>query len=239
PEWTPDGSIAFYGLKSRGYPAVYMLEPGNPKPQEVDMVSESFAVSPDGSEVAYVTYSYTRGANELRVWDIKAGKSRSIASGALSGNNKHVLFWSPDGSEIFYLAGSGYLERDLYVVKEGEAPRNLTSDFGGMVTEAALSPDGSHIAVSIVRSFQTFEGDLVLINPETGESKKLVESKRTPAWLSWSPDGRLLALSEVKVERKGMSFNVIGAALSVLDLETGEVYPVAEGQRARALGWVK
>lgn len=241
PVWLPDGSLALYGLKTRGYPAVFAVDPANPRPKEVDMVSESLAVSPDGEEVAYATYSYTRGANELRVWNVKTEESRSVASGALSGNNKSVLFWSPDGSAIFYLAGPSFVERDVYVVREGEAPRNLTREVAGIVTEAVLNPDAKRLAVGVMRSLRTFEGDIFLVDVETGEDERLLESKRTPAWLQWSPDGKFLAFSELEIETKGhaMAFNITGSSVSVLNLDTGEVHPIAEGTQALVLKWLE
>jgi serine/threonine protein kinase/Tol biopolymer transport system component len=127
---------------------------------------------------------------------------------ALPGSETFPSF-SPDGSQVaFTWLREGGLGYDVFT-QAGAAgtPKRLTDDgFGHMYP--AWSPDGTTIAawhvprgvsLTAVTTGATGRARLVLVPAQGGDERQVFEWEGAARRLSWSPDGRWLALSPVTV----------------------------------------
>src|SRR5215218_1099999 len=102
---------------------------------------------PDGAEVAFVIWSIDGEANEYRqsIWLAASGGSappRRFTAGPDDAQPR----WSPDGSQLAFVAKRDRDRRQLHVIPvSGGEPRRLT-DLKDDVGEPTWSPDGSRIA---------------------------------------------------------------------------------------------
>jgi Tol biopolymer transport system component/imidazolonepropionase-like amidohydrolase len=115
---------------------------------------------------------------------------------------------SPDGTQVAFAALS-----DIYVMKVGERPRNITGD-RALDTDPAWSPDGTQIVYSSDRGGDQLQ--LWIHDLRTGQSRQVTRLTTQPQGATWSPDGTRIAF-----------FNVTGmwrvAEISVLDVASGQV----------------
>ena len=165
--------------------------PANPTPVRVTTsgdVQGCGSISPDGRYVVYCTFA---GKLELR----------QIATGARVplGEATGSTAFSPDGDYIYVTEkGDRHPEGVLWVIGTlgGERSR-VTSNLGGAV---AVSPDGTRIA--FVRPDVAGDEAAVIVADARGSGERRVAvTKVADAWfeesgVSWSPDGRLLSLTQ-------------------------------------------
>ncbi len=112
--------------------------------------------------------------------------------------NRFELSFHTRQTRLAYMAPSSEI-RDVYLTDpESGATQRVTSEPYG-VFDFAISPDGSHAAVSITRD-KTGSRDLWLINLDGGGRERLVECTeevcQTPAW---SADGQRIAFERRKL----------------------------------------
>jgi len=168
------------------------------------------AWSPDGKEVAYVSFEAKKAV--VYVQEVASGKRRTLA--AFRGSNSAPA-WSPDGRQLAVT-----LTRDggsqLYLIgRDGGEPRRITNS-GAIDTEAAFSPDGKQIFFVSDRG----GGPQIYRMPAAGGAAERVtfggSYNISPAI---SPDGRTLAY----ITRDGGAFR-----LQALDLASGTARPLSD-----------
>jgi Tol biopolymer transport system component len=155
------------------------------------------AVSPDGQRVAFVTdrsgYSdiYVASMLDGTVLDRPVRGERSDEFETL-----HILrpgsSWSPDGTELCFVAKAGASDAlHIVNVETGRVRASLRFDLDGVFTPS-WSPDGSRIAfVGTSRG----ASDLYVTGIDVGGLERLTDDffdERSPVW---SPDGRHLAFA--------------------------------------------
>ena len=142
------------------------------------------SISPDGKLVAYAAGPLSAA----RVYVRQPG-GRPVALAAGAGPSQRRPRWSPDGTRILFEAGANVFVTPAF----GGVPRLMA----GSACCAAWSPDGRRVAY--VRSarreaFVAERPESVYVMPADDGPSRLVGSLVDPHSLSWSPDGRWLAM---------------------------------------------
>ncbi len=174
------------------------LRSGRPVTSGLQVV-EAHDLSPDGRWLAYV--SNLRGKMDL--YRVPAGGGKAVRLTDYQGNTYHPR-WSPDGSEIAFLAESPGPERTtriLVIPAWGGTPTVLPT--GGRATSGPeWSPDGRRVAFASdgqgrwgiwVASRDSGGGawhDAVQLVPDSVQ----VTARWQPPPAAWAPDGRGLLL---------------------------------------------
>lgn len=167
------------------------------------------AWSPDGRNLVFVRGRSTATAvvastalmfGELIVMDADGGERRHLTRGEPAA----APAWSPDGRQIVFVRGHDLnkpsADMDLFVVDAaGGEPRRLTCTPRSSESAPAWFPDGSRIAFARGWRLSRYTGKaaiLVMNRDGTGE-RLLLEHQlfsETSYGLSWSPDGRNIAV---------------------------------------------
>jgi Tol biopolymer transport system component/DNA-binding winged helix-turn-helix (wHTH) protein len=122
--------------------------------------------------------------------------------------------FSPDGKQIAFSWNGGDTQNsDVYIklVSAGEPVRLTKHEADDLLP--AFSPDGSHIA--FVRSFTAGSSEVILIPALGGTERKICSLNSSRSSVSFSPDGRFLAVSD-KDESGGKS------GIFLVNIENGE-----------------
>lgn len=142
------------------------------------------AWSPDGSELAYV--SFARGNSTVIVQNIFTGANRTLAE--FKGINGSPAF-SPDGSKLAVtLSRSGSPEINILDLQTGRFTP-LTQHWA-IDTEPTWNQDGSEILFTSDRGGKP---QIYAISPRGGEPRRITWEGDYNARGSLSPDGKLLA----------------------------------------------
>jgi TolB protein len=177
PAASPDGStIAF----SRSYGSVYVL---NADGSGLRRVGPGIAPqwSPDGRSIAASTFSPDEGLGRVYVMTPDGAGPTQIGRG-------EGPAWSSDGRWLAYEGDLRNDEPGIYVAHpDGSAKRRLPKAWG-----FAWAPAGSSLAY-------VDDAGIELLDAETGQQRRLAAKRlfgvdADPGGLSWSPDGRALAL---------------------------------------------
>ena len=180
-------------------------------------------IAPDGSQIAYVIKSAALDRNEydttIVIQSVADGVERTVSTAP---GRASAPRWSPDGSQLAYLA-EWEGRPQLHVVPAGGGePRRLTSLAAG-VGSPVWSPDGSRIAVvsmagsAAATVAQEWPGGTIrhitdtryrfdvvgytdgkvnniwIVPVAAGEPWQLTHRSRDVAAPAWSPDGRQIA----------------------------------------------
>ncbi|MGE0131247.1 MAG: LpqB family beta-propeller domain-containing protein [Blastocatellales bacterium] len=125
--------------------------------------------------------------------------------------------FSPDGNQLaFTWDGGEGGQTDVYVKMIGAGtPLRLTHDPADEISPV-WSPDGRHIA--FIRIGKT-ENQVLLVTALGGPERKLLSGSRNIARLTWSPDGRWLAMADAQEARNNQQ-------IMMVSIETGEKRPL-------------
>lgn len=178
--WSPDSRRLAVSTEGLYESDVWILsaDPDGSSPVHVLTNARSPAWSPDGSTIAYVQTSGDDGYDALAVANADGTNARPITAPE---GGRYGLSWSPDGQRL----ASSKCDAgrcDLFVMNaDGSGMRRLTAD--GTVQEAAWSPDGAWIAVSLwtysgSRAFAT----LAYVSAEGGAPHVVVDHGFEPSW---------------------------------------------------------
>jgi TolB protein len=167
------------------------------------------AWSPDGSELAYVSF-HDRKA-KVMVRNVRNGSTREVA--AFKGSNSSPAF-SPDGHTMAVTLSKDGGSHVYLMDRSGGGARRVTESTG-IDTEARFSPDGASLYFVSDRG----GGPQIYRQPVGGgDAKRVTFSGAYNISPAISPDGKQLAY----ITRNG------GFKLMVMDLATGDVRSVSD-----------
>ena len=156
-----------------------------------------FAMARDGKQFAIAGNNLSpqgeiSSESELRVYALPSGKLlKSLQRQKETGIPQDLAF-SPDGKILFSLH-LGYLVRVAEIATGRElARREFPKEYGNTM---AVSNDGAYVAVSS-SSWENEgkdEGKIVLWKWQTDMAREFKVPEHGPTWISFSPDGKLLA----------------------------------------------
>jgi Tol biopolymer transport system component len=214
PAWSPDGTqIAFAAQtgtleEDQRMTEIYVMRADGTDRRRLttnEALDASPSWSPDGERIAFTRITEP-GSGTARsgifVVDAGGGNELQLTHAALPSVDAGPA-WSPDGSEIAFTraapsAGSDDPRAGIYAVSpEGGEPRKLADDGA----EPDWSPDGTRIAFTSYRDgfgrtcFQecSTSGEIYVLDVDSGEARRLTESKANEGSPAWSPDGDFIA----------------------------------------------
>lgn len=168
------------------------------------------AYSPDGSQIAHVTNE----SGQFNIWVMPSGGGERRQLTHYTDNTVRSLDWSPDGSTIVFGAdANGDEQHQLYLldVASGEiTPLRHKEKRQHFLN--GYSEDGQWISYTANDRAEQ-DMDLQLVNPKTGEHKRLSEGVLMFGG-PFSPDGKYLSAAQL--------FSNTYQVLHVYDLATGE-----------------
>jgi Tol biopolymer transport system component len=157
-----------------GFGSIIFLVAAFAPAQETSSPVKSFrhvALSPDGTQVAWVETGAKGDGTAIYVQDLKSSTARPrrlSAAGEGSAADEGDACWSPDGKQVAFLSDAGSEgQSQLYVVSaDGGAARKVTN-LKGFLADPAWSPDGKTIAVLFTEDAPRAAGPLMPMTPET------------------------------------------------------------------------
>ena len=162
-------------------------------------LTAGYAVSPDGSEVAY--YSGEDGSAQVFVANLDGTDVRQITS---NGSARLIWSgspgWSPDGTKIAYVGHPTDDTRKGFVIDLASGVATQVTFDAEEVESVQFSPDGSSILYTASDLPNGVGGRAIRIVPVTGVQASTLEA-RDRTWDGWqvpadaqlSPDGSLLS----------------------------------------------
>ncbi len=166
---------------------------------------QSAAISPDGRFL--LTVQSDNGNESLWLRNIPTGSNTQVLPA--SGQSFASLVFSPDGNSFYFRETQGGEGRSTFNLFRspllGGSPTLLAKDVDG---GPVFSPDGKHIVYSRYNDPELNKWRLLEADSDGGNEKVLYVEPAPggpAAELSWSPDGKRLAISTLTSDSKSLS----------------------------------
>ncbi len=175
----------------RGTPEVFLVEGLDGRPVQLtrNLFAGSPSISPDGTEVVFISYPPAQAANILKL-NIAKRRIEQLTHNATQDIRYGSLDWSPDGRKILFIMFTGPLEdprTDLCVmdIKQRHIRHILQPDPPTNISGPSWAPDSNHI----LYHQDTRDSSGIFIIDDNGNNVVHVpHDQRRPAFLpAWSP----------------------------------------------------
>ena len=192
--------------------------------------------SPDGEWIAFTTNRFTnRGSGILHIGVMRSDGSdvRQLSFGSFWDSHAN---WSPDGTKIAFTRNFRSTWELAVMNADGSDPHMIVPVVQGFAAE--WSPDGERILFH--RTYSTIS----TVKPDGSDVRDIGTFAGGTGWSTWSPDGRLVALSKFpdpgSVSNRPKLYTIDGSGLARLTASTApEVHenhpdwqPIPPPQRA-------
>ena len=177
----------------QGTPEVFLVEGLDGRPVQLtrNLFASSPSISPDGTEVVFVSNPPAQAANILKL-NIAKRRIEQLTHNAKKDIRYRSPDWSPDGREILFIMVTGPLEAprtDLCVmdIKERQIRHILQPDPPTRISDPSWAPDSNHILYhQDIRNTRDSSG--IFIIDDNGNNVVYVpHDRRRPAFLpAWS-----------------------------------------------------
>ena len=175
----------------QGTPEVFLVEGLDGRPFQLtrNLFASSPSISPDGTEVVFISYPPAQAANILKL-NIAKRRTERLTHNAKKDIRYGSLDWSPDGRKILFITVTGPPEdstTDLCVMDtEGRDIRHILQlDHPTRISSPSWAPDSNHIL------YYQDTGDssgIFIIDGNGNNVVQVPQDRRTPAFLpAWSP----------------------------------------------------
>ena len=185
--------------------------------------------SPDGSQVAFIIRDdYVEGISHNKLYTINVdGTNETLLSARVDSENDGYasLDWSPDGTKIVCKRELRLMNSSAVLVIDVATKDEETVAVDAWIGMPVFSPDSKQIvfwgAPALVEGGAN--GGLFIVNADGSSRRNLVQASNVPyAYPRWSPDGRLVAYTELNAAFSGSNDKNYGT-LAVVDVVTGQV----------------
>jgi Tol biopolymer transport system component len=231
-----NGRIAFESNRpTTSFPTGFAIYTANPDGSGVSgplthTSDHTPAFSPDGTHIAWETFSFGGCAPSIGVMDADGSNSYEVANrcldfGSVNGTQFDQPTWSPDGSELAYRCvnpNTGAVDICKAKSVDGSGFSQLTNNASGdAVDHPSWSPDGSQIAYALTTDGHTYQVHIMNADGSNDHAitpTPLITYAVNPAW---SPDGTKIAFTSLDSFSEGRIFVMNADGTNPVQLTNG------------------
>jgi len=154
-------------------------------------------VSPNGELVIFEREGKGKAGPEMKLYDVKTGKTRTIFS---PWRESYTSAWSPNSTMVAALRGGELGTRTLYVidVQTGKATRIATGYFEGV----SFSPDSKEIVFGLSATQAYPEKSNIVRDPVTGGPTSTLTHDGISVSPLWGPQGQIVFVKQLNAKQR-------------------------------------
>jgi TolB protein len=194
PAWSPSGGQIAYTSFMRSNPDLYVGPASGGRPKRISAqrgMNTGASFSPDGSKIA-VTLSKD-GNPEIYIISASDGTILKRITNDKSIDTSPV--WSPDGGQLAFVSDRNGGPQIFVVSSSGGTPRQVSFN-GSYNTTPQWSPKaGKHVIAYTTRDGGNY--DIVTLDLDTKEMKRITQGEGQNEEPSFSPNGRAIAFARL------------------------------------------
>ncbi|HMO81394.1 MAG TPA: winged helix-turn-helix domain-containing protein [Pyrinomonadaceae bacterium] len=145
---SPDGKWVFY---HHGVDRTLWRVPAGGGNEELvlDKRAVNFAISPDGKNVAFSTWSEGGQKRSISIANIDSGKVFKTYTVEFSDTSSNDIVWMPDGNAFVYIVAAGPGNNTILLLQRtaDQTPTKIADLGADSVNSFAVSPDGKSFAI--------------------------------------------------------------------------------------------